>query len=383
MKSKNHILVLDPIAFTGGSKIATENILQLLDTHRVRITLLSSDKHSWHRLQLNRIQLREPRWLSCQQQGVSYFLRHLFIALQVLLARLRYGRFDIALGASGPGVDLALYLLKPLLGFRLVQLIHGPVAQSRTIGRCLNAANENHYLVSTKDSLRTALATIPGTSPELEAPRFHVMGNGLPENNWPARCQNERPVIFWAASLLKWKGLDTLLDALKHIEINQRPETHICFIRPKNIRLPISKAPVKIESVHWHENPEHLDELRAAASIFVSTSKSEPFGLSILEAMSAGHCVLIPADGAYWDQILKDGIDCIKYKPDDAQDLALKLQTISHDMNFVRTLGSAAIKVTDNYRAETCYANIKKTLDGDPVSVDATGVPLSKTEITS
>lgn len=364
MNSKRHLLVLDPTAFAGGSKIATENILQLLDSERVRITLLSADQHSWHNVPMNRVQLNEPKWLCRQQQGIAYFLRHLFIAVNIVFARLRYGRFDIALGASGPGVDLALYLIKPILGFKLVQLIHGPVARSRTIGRCLNAANEIHYLSSTKDSLQTALATVSDTPSQLKLPRFQVMENGLPENNWPVSCQTRRPVIFWAASLLKWKGLNTLLTALIQIETGQRPETHICFIRPEETTLPVIKAPVDIKSVHWHENPEYLNALRTAANIFVSTSKNEPFGLSILEAMATGHCVLIPADGAYWDLILTDGIDCIKYAPDDATDLAHKLLSTSRDMDRVRTLGFAAVKMASSYRAEACYASIKNTLNG-------------------
>jgi len=363
MNSKRHLLVLDPTAFAGGSKVATENILRLLNSDRVRITVLSADRHSWHRLQLNRIKLYEPKWLSRQEQGVAYFLRNTVVALNLLLARVRYGRFDIALGASGPGVDLALYLIKPLLGFKLVKLIHGPVACSHTIGRALHGADENHYLGSAHDSLDCALSTLSATPPQLTPPRFQVLENGLSKVLWPSRSQSERPVIFWAASLLKWKGLEILLDALREIDLKQRPETHICYIRPKKTLLPVSQAPVDIGSVHWHESPKQFDKLRASASIFVSTSENEPFGLSILEAMAAGHCVVIPADGAYWDQTLQEGIDCIKYTPGDAADLAVKLLALSHDMALVKRVGDSSARVAESYRAESRYTVIKNSLE--------------------
>ncbi|MCP3870942.1 MAG: glycosyltransferase family 4 protein [Gammaproteobacteria bacterium] len=363
MSARRHLLVIDPTAFAGGSKVATENILRLLDLENIRITVLSADKHSWSWPHLKRLHLVEPGWLARQEQGVPYFLRHAIIALQLVLLRLLHGRFDVALGASGPGVDLALYLAKPLLGYRIVQLVHGPVAYSRTIGRCLRTAEQVHYLESARDTLLSALSTVSHTRPHLEPPRFQILQNGLPQHAWPSTCQTEHPVVFWAASLLKWKGLDTLLDALNRLHAEKRPQTHICYIRPAATTLPISEAPVDIRNIHWHEAPGDLDRLRASANIFVSTSNKEPFGLSILEAMAAGHCVLIPKDGAFWDRTLQDGIDCVKYRPDDAADLSGKLRVLSDDMNRVRAMGRSARRQAVLYRAETRYASIKSTLE--------------------
>ena len=47
MSSKKHILVIDPTAFAGGSKVATENILRLLDTDNIHITVVTTDRSSW------------------------------------------------------------------------------------------------------------------------------------------------------------------------------------------------------------------------------------------------------------------------------------------------------------------------------------------------
>jgi len=359
---RRHLIVVDPTAFSGGSKVATESILRLLDPQKIRITVVSADKDSWLDSNIQKVALYEPKWLAQQEQGVSYFLRHGFIALTLFITRLRLGRFDIAMGASGPGVDLSLYLLRSLIPFEIVQLIHGPVARSRTIAKCLLAAQQVHYLQSSYASLQGALSALNPHQHEAPA-HFHLLQNGLSADRWPSRCQAQKPVIFWAASLLKWKGLDTLLIALQAIPTAERPTTHICYIRPQGVQLPVTSAPITMQGVVWYEKPSNLDEIRASANIFVSTSKHEPFGLSILEAMAAGQCVVIPADGAYWDQILTDHLDCIKYQADNATDLKQKLRMLSNDMSLVAQLGAQATSVAAGYHAEQQYQHIVSSIE--------------------
>jgi glycosyltransferase involved in cell wall biosynthesis len=364
---KRHLLVLDPTAFRGGSKIATENILRLLNTDETTITVLTSDMQSWKWSRIRRMRMRQPGLLANAETGIPYFLRHAFVLLNLLLARLLHGRVDAVLGASGPGVDLALYMGRPFLGYRLIQLVHGPVANSRTIARCLAKADEVHYLGSSEESILSSLATIGIEPIGLDTmPGFYLMENGLPEHAWPTHSRTTRPVLFWSASLLKWKGLDTLLEALAGIPVEMRPETHLCYIRPRNTRLPVTDAPVPVERVSWHEDPEALDTIRASASLFVSTSRGEPFGLSILEALAAGHCVLIPADGAYWDGVLEDGINCIKYAPADANDLARKILNIAGNMKLAARIGENAAQLALGYRARLKYAVIRNSLQPGP-----------------
>ncbi|OUS09372.1 glycosyltransferase [Gammaproteobacteria bacterium 54_18_T64] len=368
MKDRKHLLVLDPTAFAGGSKVATATLLNTLDPDKIVVTVLSADPQSWRKTAYKCLHLYQPKCLSRREQGLPYFLRHSFIALFIILARLRCGKIDIALGASGPGVDLALFLVKPWLGFRLVQMVHGPVARSRTIARCLRVADQVNYLESSKGSLLAALSIDRGARQEHLGQQFSLLPNALDPSCWPTPCQRETPVVFWAASLLQWKGLDILLAALQYMAPTQRPPSHICYIQPVDCALPVSRAPISISGVHWHENPHQLDALRSSANIFVSTSTREPFGLSILEAMAAGHCVLIPADGAHWDRTLSDNINCIKYRAANAQDLSAKLLALSHDMAQVVRLGRAAAKMALDYRADKRFAALKNSLEMLPAT---------------
>lgn len=370
MKNKQ-LLVVDPTAFLGGSKIATENILSLLDKQKYQITVLSADKKSWQDKRFNFVYLFESKWLAQQEQGIAYFIRHLFIALQLLLIRLRIGQIDLAIGASGPGVDLSLYLLQYLLKYPIIQLVHGPVATSRTIQRCLQKATQVHYLQSCEDSLRNVLGIKQAVAPLPQ--HFQLLSNGLSKKQWPSRCQMHYPSLFWAASLLKWKGLDTLLSAVQKIPESIRPQTQICYIRPRDVQLPVTEAPQIIEHVHWHETPDNLDEIRASANIFVSTSNQEPFGLSILEALAAGQCVLIPNDGAYWDEVLTDRVNCIKYQANNPADLHNKLLMLLQYMPLVREIGKQAVQVAQHYQAEKQYQNTLLSIH----SINQNGLPKS------
>jgi len=360
-----HILLIDPIAFPGGSKIATRQMLKILDKNISRVTIVTKDPLSWPASQLKKSALVEPGFLASREQGIGYFLRHILIVFSIIWARFKFGRFDIAVGASGPGVDLSLYIAKKLFGYDIVQLIHGPVACSRTIGRALLSANRVFYLQSCGHSLVQALKTI---NPELNEDdllndqKYCLFKNGLPNDQWPTETTTIAPKIFWAASLLKWKGLETLIETLRIIPADSRPESHICYIKPRAINREMGPDPVPIGGVKWHENPGNLDQIRSECNIFVSTSKNEPFGLSILESMATGLAIIIPRDGAYWDLVLRDNISCLKYEPGNPRDLALKILYLQQNPEIMMKLSSQSKQIAQQYSADNVYAEVVHSL---------------------
>lgn len=354
MKALNgNILVIDPIPFTGGSKKATSCMLKLLGSS-CKYTIFTMDPTSWQGLDARFHSLWLPGWLMSQDRGLLYFLKFLLIAIQVLLKWPAVRHNQLFLCASGPGIDLASYLVRAVCHRPLMQLIHGPVAASRTIGRCLDSADAVHYLPGCKASIHAALARVEHCSTHMDEPKYMEMINGLAEQDWPANANlnSTPPKLFWAASLLKWKGLDLLLDAIRG---SDRLLADICYIKPKDIDLPQSQLPANSGRVTLHHQPDNLDEIRAGCQIFVSTSHHEPFGLSILEAIAAGQCVVIPADGSYWDKELTDGTNCIKYQAGNSEDLSIRLESLYDNPHQVREIGLCAMFISRNYHAETVY----------------------------
>ncbi|MCE2572041.1 glycosyltransferase family 4 protein [Motilimonas eburnea] len=354
------VWVFDPIDFHGGSKVATAHLLSQLPRH-YQIRVITSHAKHWQTLAQAKsnyqcMSLWQPKWLRSCEQGWRYFARHLFLALQLLWLRLLSGRPELCVAASGPGVDLALYLIAPLLKCPLVQCVHGPVATSNTIAKALQRCDLLFYLAATKASLIECLSlrmTEQQAEIFLAQEHCHLMQNGLSSHFWPRANHDDAKGVLWAASLLKWKGLSLLLNAAKQLP-TPIPFT-VCYIRPQSSQLEVEQAPVNLPYFQWHENPAELDEIRAQHRIFVSTSQQEPFGLSILEAMAAGLCPVIPDDGAWWHQELRHGQNCIVYQANNPEDLAKQLHYLERHPDKQIEIGQAAQQVAQQYRAEVCY----------------------------
>ncbi len=357
---RKKIILFDGIAYHGGSKVATRNIVAQLSELGFTIHVLTRDPASWKGSNAIPHCFAEFRCLASQEDGVAFYLKHLWISLFILALVMRCGRGTSLMGTSGPGVDLSVYFVGYCFSLPIIQFVHGPVSASRTIGRCLTIANLIIYLPSSMDSIKNALKTVIPPSvlkKELSRSAYIIMKNGIAEENWPSPSTSDftKPHVFWAASLLRWKGISILSGALSRFDQHQVPYTTLCYINPKSTRHEISRLPLHIYRLRRRENPENLDDLRSACNIFVSTANMEPFGLSILEAMAAGLCIVIPNDGAYWDTILVDGESCIKYRPGDSVDLYAKLHFLKKNIAKAKSLANASQAISLQYKAAETY----------------------------
>ena len=371
MNSRN-ILVFDLIPFQGGSKVATRHILSQLDISGKRLVVLTNDKHSWRGVSGDVVGIIEPGCLKDKEFGIPFFIRQAIIFLNIFLLAIRFGQFYMVVGTSGPGVDYALYWYKKVFNVVYCQFVHGPVACSNSIGRAIYQTNFLGFLSICRQSLRNAMlrvSTEDNTQAFLQSKKCVEFVNGLPAEQWPSPTQAKSASVFWAASLLKWKGMSVFEEAvhetLKHVKFS----TKICFIRPEFSQLEVDPVPKENNWISVYESPENLDEIRRSCSIFVSTSDNEPFGLSILEALAAGLCVVIPADGAYWDGVLTHGENCIKYTPGCAENLSDVLTCLTSTLTEVDRIGVNGRTIAEKYRCENVYAKIVQVLeehiDGD------------------
>lgn len=371
-----HSFVYDPIPFAGGSKVATAEMLQSCHHNKTQFTILSADGDSWAKLSKHgncRI-LSLPKWkFLTKTQGLGYWFAQLCLVSFILFTMLRVKRIDYAVGASGPGIDMAIYLANLFSQYSIIQLIHGPVAQSRSIGYCLTKAYKVFYLKSSEQSKTNSIYhyfTLTNDPVQnqilarfsMDKEQYHPFNNGIAQCNWPSTSSFQSTRVLWAASLLKWKGLDVLLEAINPAHNEEPIETDICYIRPTSTEIEVSSLPENWANVSLYQSPSNLDQIRSQAGIFVSTSIEEPFGLSILEALAAGLSVVIPEDGAYWDKVLTHGINCMKYSPRSANALRETLNTLTHDSNLRASLAIEAKNIATGYHAEQCYAEICQCL---------------------
>lgn len=361
MSLARYALLFDPIPFHGGSKVATTAALNLA-AEKLPIHVLSTHKKSWHNLNSREVAgLTIPTRLLAQTQGLGYWCKQLYFTISILfvITRLFVTRASLPsqiLVASGPGVDLSAYLVAHLFNIKLIQMIHGPISKSRASKWCLQQGHTTFYLPSSKPSIQFCLDA------DVLEENFVPFINGLAQ--WPkVQVENCQPVsVFWAASLLKWKGLDLLTAAMQKRQLNRCLHANVCYIKPEQTDAEQSQVDPSIDHIHWFENPKDLEQIRATSHIYVSTSTHEPFGLSTLEALACGLIVVIPRDGAYWDRILVEGEHCLKYEPKNADSLNQVLTMVLHRKECFWHLGMSGQKIAREYTAEKAYQPIVQSV---------------------
>jgi len=201
------LVLVDPIPFRGGSKVATEAMLEALSDRMPAMEhhVLTADHGSWPACRHHN--LRVPALLRGRESGIGYLLKQGWQTLMILWLIWRLGEVRGLLAASGPGVDLCCYWAARFAGIPVVQLIHGPVGGSRLSARALWRASQVFYLEAARPSLLALMAHLG----QQDIPvHWQPFINGLREADWPTATSGGTGIL-WAASLLKWKGLETML----------------------------------------------------------------------------------------------------------------------------------------------------------------------------
>lgn len=361
---KKVLWVVDPIPYLGGSKVASESLLKEIEGSGGQVRVFSRDADFWKNSGFDCCKLYNISILERRDSGYLYFFTHFLIAVQVWLRLAFIKKQGRLMGISGPGVDVSVYWLSRVFSLDVVQVIHGPVAQSKTNINSLLTAK----IIACLDCEYSSVIGIlekNGKSPEGTVSRFI---NGISTSNWPLKTKSNfsTPSFFWAASLLKWKRVELFIDAFLAIDPKGTRAT-LCYIKPKSTCLEVSDIPLRASNLLVFDQPVNLDELRSSANLFVSTSIGEPFGLSILEAMAAGLCVVIPEDGAYWDQVLTHKVNCIKYNPHSKKSLINTFCWLQNNMNIVERTAANGVEISKKYRAEVQFKHIVKAVLGEAV----------------
>ncbi|REL28007.1 glycosyltransferase [Thalassotalea euphylliae] len=370
--SKKRMLVFDPVAYFGGSKQVAKRLLAQLPRD-IEVWVTTNDVATWQGEAVHCYQLSTPSWLRDKKYGIPFYLKHMCYALQLMRLNKEAGGFERIVGLSGPTVDFALAILQCCKQSNLVQLVQGPVPNSRSAGFGLSRATRIFSLTSALPTVKLAItrfvnSTIVGKK-AVPTSAIEEFTNAIERSDIKVHQRSKKVEILWSASLVKWKRLDVLLEAIKVLRTTYRLtefSVNVCYIKPpagepKCIDLEAIKAHLP-DNVRLFEQPDNLAELRARSSIFVSTAEQEPFGLAILEALAAKLAVVLPRDGAYWDKTLVDGKNCAKYQPLSPLALAQCLARLIHNPKGCHRIAIKGRLKSKHYRATQCYSQITKAL---------------------
>ncbi|MCL4749211.1 MAG: glycosyltransferase family 4 protein [Myxococcales bacterium] len=144
--------------------------------------------------------------------------------------------------------------------------------------------------------------------------KIRVVPNGVDVEAFrPVRGpEAEVPTLLAVSRLSDQKGLDYLLEVLRSVRVS-RPDAvlRIAGDGPERERVArraeLMGLSRHVELLGYVAHAE-LPALYAAASVFLSTSVYEPFGLTTLEAMASGCPVVVSALGGAGD-FVRDGVD--------------------------------------------------------------------------
>jgi glycosyltransferase involved in cell wall biosynthesis len=144
-----------------------------------------------------------------------------------------------------------------------------------------------------------------------EAPLFEVLEAApmLPDDDGEPIHLEGRPAVLWVGRLIEGKDPLTAIDGFLAADL---PEAHLHvlatdrFLEPE-VRARLTAAGEPARRVHLHDAVPHdrIGAWFAAADVYLSTSRSEAAGFSLLEALSRG-CVPVVSDIAPNHTLLGD-----------------------------------------------------------------------------
>lgn len=187
-----------------------------------------------------------------------------------------------------------------------------------------------------------------------------------------------QPIILYIGRVAKEKSIDVILHALPDVlrklpncvflVIGNGPEKET--LQQLVISLHIENSVLFAGSRPWVSTPKYY----AAADVFVSASKTETQGLTILEAMASGTPVLARNDLSFSEMVShrKSGLLF-----DDSDTLAAQLIEVLSDKELSAELTKNARKTVQSYSAEVFGERV------EALYKEAISLPLMKSDIHS
>ena len=224
---------------------------------------------------------------------------------------------------------------------------------------CINPAIER-YVQMLEPNLKAELL-MNGIDTEFFAPSRAKQDN-------PFNCDPDVPVFFTLSRMSQKKGIDTLLEAIKTIDLNDI-DLHFAVAGDGPMREEVEKTAKKFECMETMGNlsDSELANCYAVADVFLFTSKSgEAFPtLTMIEALSSGTPVI--ASKLVENPIgIKEGENSTLFEPDNAKELGEAITELAKNSQHLSKMGKNARETAVNQfsiedridRLESCYESL-------------------------
>lgn len=225
---------------------------------------------------------------------------------------------------------------------------YDPRAKAEYIRRCDGVIYISH---STRGAAEAIFGPAPGLTAVIPLAASKTFGPGCGPPAWDC------PYILYVGNRSGYKSFETLLNALSSAHVSD--DTVLVLAGGEGL------APNEVgmlRRIDWLRRTHHLSNLPdrelarlyAHATLLVSTSVQEGFGLPIVEAMQSGAPVLLTHTPAHQEVA---GAAAVYFRPSDARDLARHLERILRDIPFRTSLRRACIRRASLFAWESIAAS--------------------------
>ena len=190
---------------------------------------------------------------------------------------------------------------------------------------------------------------------ELPMATTHVKPNFVPEQqgNEPFDTAPDRHGALFAARLSPEKGVRTLLEAWKHLDVPLR----LLGDGPLMDRVQETSNP-SISVLGWQPLPNLIDEMRRAAFLVMPSTWYEGFPVTLVLALCNGLPVIGSRLGAM-EEVIEDGETGLLFAPGNASDLSEKVSWAMENADRMRQMGENARAVYERkYSPPANYAQL-------------------------
>ena len=262
-----------------------------------------------------------------------------------------------------------LLLLKPILfpKVKILYTIHSTDSYSQLSPRKIAFRNKLcHRLIAVSEGVRKEMLRC-GAAPD----KLLTIHNAIDPNRFPSPADkpfDKTAVVIGNVARIapSVKGQDILIDAL-NIILPQHPSLQCYFAGAVTTAQKEAAQALQDriaaynlqEQVHFLGNVEKTPEFLQTLDVFVLPSRSEAFGISLVEAMVLGiPCIACDLEGP--KEVLQNGDLGLLFQTGDPQDLAAKLLQLLSDYE---TYKEKALRQADAVRKQYSIVHICDKLE--------------------
>lgn len=239
-------------------------------------------------------------------------------------------------------------------GLRILTHVYGEALRTMRLSKvktrldCLAGKRFDH-IVAISRAVHRFLARQCGYADD----RVTIIPPGWEGEPAPTDAGPRPPTVICVAGLRREKGHDLLLAALPLL-LKRVPDARLVLVGDGEMR-PQLEAQVKAEGLQDHvvfagAVPEIWSHL-AQADVFALTSRTEAFGMAIVEAMGAGLPVVAPNVGGI-PELVVPGVCGQLFPPGDYMRLAEQLAELLTSAETRAQMGAAAREAAEPFRME-------------------------------